>query len=155
MKTSVSVLFVCLGNICRSPMAEFLFLDLIQKEHLSDRVNVASAATSGWEIANPPHQGTRDILSAMGISCKGKRAVRLEKEDYDRYDFIIGMDEKNIEDMMHLFEEDPANKVRMLLSFCGENRDVKDPWYTQRFDVTRDDIQKGLQGLLAEVKTRL
>lgn len=142
----INVLFVCHGNICRSPMAEFIMKDAIEKRGLSG-IRVASAATSSEELGNPVHPGTRRKLAELGISCAGKTARRLTRADYDDYDLLIGMDDANVRNMRILFGGDPENKLRKLLSFCKETRDVADPWYTGDFDQTCRDVLRGVDAL--------
>lgn len=151
----IKILFVCHGNICRSPMAEFVMKDLAEKAGIGDKVYIASAATSSEEIGSPVHRGTAAVLAERGISCAGKRAVRLEKTDYAYYDHIVGMDIYNIRNMLRLFGGDPENKVRLLMSFAGESRDVDDPWYTHDFETTYRDIAAGCAALTEIVGRRL
>ena len=150
----IRVLFVCYGNICRSPMAEFMLKDTVKKEGLSDKFHIASAATSFEEIGNGVHRGTRERLSREGISVKGKVAVHLEKSDYAEYDYIIGMEEQNIRAMLRILGNDPDGKVTRLLDFSDRPRDIADPWYTGNFDVTYADIKEGLTAFLAYLKKR-
>ncbi len=142
------ILFVCLGNICRSPMAEFVFKDMVKKRGLIDEFVIASAATSSEEVGNPVHRGTREKLKQVGISCIGKTAAQLQKSDYDRYDWLIGMDRQNLCDMRRLFDGDAQNKVRGLLDFTAHGGEIADPWYTGNFDVTYRDVVEGCEGLL-------
>ena len=144
-----NILFVCLGNICRSPMAEFVFRDLVQKRGLGDRFHVASAATSTEELGNPVHPGTRRRLAREGISVEGKHAVQLTRRDYGRYDLLIGMEQRNLSAMLRILGGDPQGKVRRLLDFTDSPRDISDPWYTGDFDRTYDDVLEGCLGLLA------
>ena len=148
----MKILFVCHGNICRSPMAEFVMRDLISKEKLN--ISAASAATSYEEIGNGVHRGTRAKLAEYGISTEGKYAVRMTKEDYDRYDYIIGMDTMNIRNILRITGGDPHGKVHTLLSFAGSDRDIADPWYTGDFDKTYEDVLTGCKALLAHIKVR-
>ena len=140
------ILFVCHGNICRSPMAEFVMKDLLKKEGID--AYVASAATSTEEIGNPVHRGTRAKLGEYGISTEGKYAVQLTKSDYDKYDYLIGMDTYNIRNMLRILGGDPQGKVCKLLSFAGNDGDIADPWYTGNFDNTYDDVLKGCKALI-------
>ena len=142
------VLFVCLGNICRSPMAEFVFRDMVQKQGLADRFSVASAATSTEELGNPVHPGTQRRLAREGISPRGKTAVQLTRRDYQRYDYLIGMEQRNLSGMLRILGSDPAGKVHRLLDFTDRPRDIADPWYTGDFDRTYDDVVEGCRGLL-------
>lgn len=146
------ILFVCHGNICRSPMAEFVFKDIIKKAGLDDRFCVASAATSYEEIGNPVHPGTARILDRLGISYRGKRAVHLETTDYAKYDFLICMDSANVRNTLRITGGDPDNKVRKLLEFAHSDRDVADPWYTGNFEKTYDDVLTGCTRLLEYIR---
>lgn len=144
----VKILFICLGNICRSPMAEFLFKDMVAKRGLADKFYIASAATSSYEIGNPVHPGTRNKLAQYGIGVAGKTAVQLTKADYDKYDYLIGMESSNIRNILHIVGSDSRHKVYKLLQFAGSERDIADPWYTGNFDVTYNDIHEGCTALL-------
>ena len=141
------ILFVCHGNICRSPMAEFVLKDMLAKKGVSDSFYVASAATSFEEIGCSVHRGTRTKLAEVGISTSGKTAVHMEKSDYIKYDYIIGMDSANIRNILRITDGDPENKISKLLEFAGEDRDIADPWYTGNFDATYDDVVKGCTAL--------
>jgi len=145
----IKILFICHGNICRSPMAEFLLKDMVKKQGLSDQFYIASAATSTEEIGNPVHHGTRRKLSEFGISTKGKYAIQMTKKDYDQYDYLIGMDDWNIRNIMRIIKRDPEHKVYKLLEFANSSRDIADPWYTGNFDITYDDIVEGCEAFLA------
>jgi len=151
----VKVLFVCHGNICRSPMAEFILKDLVSKAGFSQRFFIASAATSTEEIwngvGNPVYPPARAKLKEHGIDCGGKRAVQLQRSDYDKYDYLIGMDSANIRNMHRILGGDPDRKVYKLLSFAGSQRDVADPWYTGDFDSAYDDIAEGCGGLFEQL----
>lgn len=147
----IRVLFVCHGNICRSPMAEFVFKDMVNKRGLEDNFLIASAATSSEEIGNAVHYGTRNKLKKYGILVEGKYAVRLEKQDYEKYDYLIGMDQINVTNMRRIIGADPLNKLSRLLEFAGEHRDIADPWYTGDFDRTYDDVVKGCKALLTNI----
>ena len=155
----IRIIFVCHGNICRSPMAEFWFRHLLTEEGLSEQVEVASAATSTEEIwngiGNPVHSGTRNLLKRYGISTEGKRAVQLKKTDYVKYDYIIGMDSWNLRNMMRILGSDPEHKVSLLLDHSEKPRDIADPWYTGDFETTFRDIEEGCQGLLDYIKEKL
>ncbi len=141
------IMFVCHGNICRSPMAEFVFKDLIAKAKAENRFFVASSATSTEEIGNPVYPPARAELARHGITAEGKRAVRLERLDYGNYDLFVGMDSANIHNMHRLFGSDPENKVVKLLDFVNGG-DVADPWYTGNFEVTYRDVLQGCEALL-------
>ena len=146
----IKILFVCLGNICRSPMAEFVMRDLVEKSGL-DNIYVASAATSTEALGCRVHHGTRNKLSSLGISTEGKYAVQMKKEDYDKYDYIVAMDSMNISGIMQIIGKDPHNKVSKLLSFAGSDGDIADPWYTGNFDDTYNDVLSGCKGLLEKI----
>lgn len=143
----INILFVCLGNICRSPMAEFIMKYLVSEDGISDNYYISSAATSDEEQGNGMHYGTRRVLTDKGIPFTEHYARKLSKDDYDKYDYIIGMDQNNIRDMLLFFGGDPKNKISLLLSFAGENRSVADPWYTGNFEKTYNDIFIGCKEL--------
>lgn len=145
----IRVLFVCHGNICRSPMAEFVLKDMVKKRRIADKFCIASAATSTEEIGNPVHYGTRNKLQQVGISCKGKYAVQMKKSDYNNYDYILGMDSWNMRNMMRILRSDPEGKVKLLLDYSDSPRDIADPWYTGNFEVTYSDIVEGCEAFLA------
>ena len=144
----IKVLFICHGNICRSPMAEFVLKDMVKKRGREEEFFIASAATSREEIGNPVHYGTRNKLKQYGISVAGKTAVQVTKEDYKKYDYLIVMDSYNIRNLKYIIGEDMENKVYKLLSFAGKDRDIADPWYTGNFDETYEDIAEGCEGFL-------
>ena len=149
----IKVMFVCLGNICRSPMAEFVFRNMIKKESLTDKINVSSSATSCWEIGNPVHQGTKARLKKEGIDTSGKTAVQLTKQDFSDFDYLIGMETSNIRDMLRISGGTNSEKVSKLLDFA-DGGDIADPWYTGNFDETYDDVLKGCHGLLLHLKEK-
>lgn len=142
------ICFVCHGNICRSPMAEFFFKEMLRQRGLEDCYLVESRATSTEEIGNPPHYGTVLKLAQFGIVPANKFAVQLKRSDYDKYDLIIGMDDANIRNILRITGNDKFGKVRKMMSFAGSGRSVADPWYTGDFDTTYNDINEGLNGLL-------
>ena len=146
------IMFVCHGNICRSPMAEFVFRDMIKSRGLEGRFTVSSSATSSEEIwngvGNPVYPPARAELKLHGIDCSGKRAVQLTRDDYGKYDLFIGMDGANIRNMHRIFGSDPENKIKKLLSYVGSDRDVADPWYTGDFETTYTDVVRGCEALL-------
>ncbi len=144
----IKILFICHGNICRSPMAEFLMKDLVKKEGLAEKFEIASAATSDEEIGNPVYPPVRELLSKRGIPCKGKAARQLRRDDYDRYDYFVGMDSANRRNMLRLFNGDPKGKVSLLLDYTDHPRDVADPWYTRNFITAEKDILEGCKALL-------
>ena len=139
------VLFVCLGNICRSPMAEFLFKDMVNKKGLRDEFIIESAGTSNEEEGNPVHYGTKNKLAEVGISVDGKYAQQFNKDDYEKFDYIIAMEQRNIRDIFRIVGEDKENKVYRLLDFSNNPRDISDPWYTHNFEITYNDIMEGLE----------
>ena len=145
------ILFVCHGNICRSPMAEFIFRELAEQAGLGARFEVASAATSREELGNPVYPPAAQELARHGISCGGKRATLLRPEDYGRYDLFVGMDEENMRNMRRRFDGDPEGKCVKLLSLARRADDVADPWYVGRFDRTYRDIDEGCRALLAHL----
>ena len=144
----IKVLFVCHGNICRSPMAEFVMKDLVRKAGLENRFLIASKAARRDELGNDTHYGTKAKLRQMGVPFAKRRATLLDRSDYDAYDYLIGMDEENMRDMLRLFGGDPNGKIYKLLRFADEDRDVADPWYTGNFDETYEDVLKGCTALL-------
>jgi protein-tyrosine phosphatase len=150
---SKRILFVCHGNICRSPMAEFVFKRLVRRAGLEDAFEVASAATSDEEVGNPVYPLAKRTLAEHGIGCPGKTARQLTPDDYDRYDMLIGMDGANLRNMELLFGGDPAGKLSLLLDHTPESdtkhhgRDVSDPWYTRKFNIAWDDISTGCAAL--------
>ena len=147
------ILFVCHGNICRSPMAEFIMKDLVKKAGLEDQFQIASAATSTEEIGNPVYPPARRKLAEHGISCAGKTARQLTKADYAQYDLLIGMDRANIRNMNRICGGDPDGKIKLLLSYTDRPGDVADPWYTGDFDATWRDVLEGCTGLLESIRT--
>lgn len=149
------ILFVCHGNICRSPMAEFCMRALIKKAGLSDKITVSSAATSTEELGSPVYPPARRKLKDHGINCTGKTARRITVSDYDRYDMIIGMDQANMRNIARMLGEDTENKYHLLLEFAGQTREVDDPWYSGDFDKAWDDIETGCRGLLEYLKKSL
>ena len=144
----IKVLFICHGNICRSTMCQSVFTHLIEKNHLTHLFTVASAATHRDEIGSSPHWGTVQKLREEGIPVIPHRAVQMTREDYDRYDYLIGMDTANIRNMNRIAGGDPKKKIYKLLSFIGSDRDVADPWYTDDFEATYRDVSRGCEALL-------
>ena len=136
----IKIMFVCLGNICRSPMAEFVLKDMVDKKGLSKEFYISSSATSYEEIGNDMHYGAKDKLLQKGIPFSKRKAVRLTLEDYEKYDYIIGMEESNIRNIKKIVGEDIEHKVYRLLDFSKNPRDIADPWYTGNFEVTYNDI---------------
>ena len=142
------ILFVCHGNICRSPMAEFIMKDLVRKAGREAEFYIESAATSTEELGNSVYPPARRKLAEHGIDCKGKTARQLRAEDYGRFDLLIGMDEWNIRNMMRILGGDPEGKVHKLMNLTSRPGDVADPWYTDNFDATWRDCLEGCQALL-------
>ncbi|MCR5600099.1 MAG: low molecular weight phosphotyrosine protein phosphatase [Ruminococcus sp.] len=144
----IKVMFVCHGNICRSPMAEFIMKKIVTDAGLSDDIFIASSATSTEELGNPVYPPARSELSVHGIGCSGKTAVQLRKSDYEKYDLFIGMDTANIRNMNRIFDNDKDGKIYKLLTFAGRSNDVSDPWYSRDFATAYADIEEGCKGLL-------
>ena len=142
------ILFVCHGNICRSPMAEFVMKDLVKKAGLASRFHIESAATSREEIGNPVYPPAQRKLADHGISCNGHAARQLTNQDYDKYDLLIGMDQANLRNMRRICGGDPEGKLHLLLDFAERQGDIEDPWYTDDFDRAYRDILRGCEGLL-------
>ena len=146
------IMFVCHGNICRSPMAEFILKDLLKKTGREDEFLVSSSATSSEEIyngiGNPVYPPAERELLKHGISCKGKNAVQLKKEDYEKYDLFLCMDDRNVQNTLRIFGGDRLFKVKKLMTYAGVEEDISDPWYTGDFPGVYDDILKSLNGLL-------
>jgi len=147
----LKVLFVCHGNICRSPMAEFVMKDLVRKAGLESQFEIASAATSYEEYGNPVYPPAKRKLAEHGIDCTGKTARPLEKKDYSRYDLLIGMDSSNIRNMLRICGGDPERKIHLLLEYAGRTDGIADPWYTGNFDTTWNDVEEGCTALLQQL----
>ena len=147
----MNILFVCHGNICRSPMAEFVMKDLVLKAGLSADFHIASAATSTEEIGNPVYPPARRKLAEHGLTCSGKTARQITADDYRRYDLLVGMDEWNIRNMQRFYGGDPEGKIRRLLDYTDRPGDVADPWYTDDFETTWRDVLRGCRALLGAV----
>ena len=146
------ILFVCHGNICRSTMAEYVMKDLVKKAGREDEFTIDSAATSREEIGNGVHHGTKRKLAQMGVPCGNHRARQMTRDDYDKFDLLIGMDNANIRNMKRIAGGDPDGKIRMMLDYTNRPGEVADPWYTGNFDETWDDVLEGCTGLLAKLK---
>lgn len=147
----IKILFVCHGNICRSPMAEFVMKDLVRKNGQEDNFLIESKATSTEELGNEPHYGTRNKLRSEGIPMEPHRASQIRQSDYSNYDYIIGMDKWNYKNILRITGGDPDGKVSLLLNFAGLSRDIADPWYTGNFDDTYEDICIGCEALLQNI----
>ena len=145
------IMFVCHGNICRSPMAEFIFKNMVKENGVEQEFEISSSATSTEEIwrgvGNPVYPPAKRELLKHGITCDGKRAVQLKVEDYENYDLFVCMDSANVRNATRILNGDKQNKVVKLLSFAGKDADVSDPWYTDRFDVAYADIYEGCKAL--------
>lgn len=147
------IMFVCHGNICRSPMAEFIFKKMIEDEGLTSEFYVSSSATSTEEIGNSVYPPARAELKRHGIVPDGKRAVQLRASDYDKYDLFVCMDSYNLRNIKRIFPRDDEGKVSKLMDYTTRGGDVADPWYTDRFDIAYRDIEEGCRGLLEELKS--
>lgn len=148
------IMFVCHGNICRSPMAEFVFKKMVADRGLSSEYIIASSATSTEEIGNDIHPGTRRTLQKYGVPFTRREAVQITRSDYGKYDLFIGMDSANIRNLGRIFGADPENKIKKLLDFTSHGGDVADPWYTGNFEETWRDVNEGCDGLLEELSAR-
>lgn len=149
------ILFVCHGNICRSPMAEFVMKDLIQKAGLESHIQAASAATSSEELGNPVYPPARRKLAEHGINCAGKSARQLTRGDYGTYDLLIGMDRENLRNMYRICGGDASDKMHLLLDYTDRPGEVADPWYTDDFEATWRDVLEGCMGLLEALRSNL
>ena len=148
----VKILFVCHGNICRSPMAEYVLKDMVRKQHLEDWFCIASAATSREEIGNDVHRGTRRKLAEEGIACPSRHARQVTKADYADFDYLLIMDENNRRNLLRILSGDPEHKIHGMLDWSERPRDIADPWYTGNFDITYDDIVEGCETFLQHLK---
>ena len=142
------ILFVCHGNICRSPMAEFVMKELVRRAGRESDFLIESAATSREEIGNDMHYGTRTKLREMGIPFSRRAARQITRNDYDKYDYLVAMDDENLFYMNRCWSPDPQHKIVHLLSFAGKDRDIADPWYTGKFDQTYEDVLEGCEAFL-------
>ncbi len=147
-KMKTKILFVCLGNICRSPMAEFIMKKLVADAGLADRFDIASAATSYEEQGNPVYPPARKMLAAHGIDCSGKTARRITAADYEHYDYIIAMDKGNLRSLHAMLGDDPADKISLLMDYTDHPREIADPWYTRDFETAWREISEGCEALL-------
>lgn len=148
----MKILFVCHGNICRSPMAEFYMKDLVERRGLADRFQIASAATSTEEIGSPVYPPARAELARHGIGCAGHAARQLTRADYGRWDLLVGMDSANLRNMTRICGGDPEGKIVRLLDFTARPGDVADPWYTGDFQATWRDVEEGCNALLDKLE---
>ncbi len=144
----IKILFVCHGNICRSPMAEFVMKDMVKKKGVSDMFEIASAATSTEELGNPVYPPARKKLQEEGLDCSGKTSRQMNEDDYAYYDLIVAMDRNNLRNMARFVGNDPDGKVSLLMNYTPTPRDVADPWYTGDFEQTWKDVNLGCEGLL-------
>lgn len=150
----INVLFVCLGNICRSPMAEAIFRDMVKKEGLEDKIQVDSAGTGHWHIGKPPHEGTQEILKKYKIDYEGLKARQVAKEDVSQFDYIIAMDAENLGNLRRLAGYEKTGFIGRLLDFVEDSKvaDVPDPYFTGNFDEVYELVSKGCRGLLERIK---
>lgn len=148
----IKVLFVCLGNICRSPMAEFVLKNMVKEQGLEGEFYIESGATSSEEEGNSMHYGTVNKLRQMNIPFGDKKSRKILKEDYDRFDYILGMEERNIKNIKRIMGDDSEHKIHRLLDFSNNPRDIADPWYTGNFDITYLDIHEGCEAFLKTIK---
>ena len=147
------ILFICHGNICRSPMAEFVMKDLVKKAGLEHEFLIESAGTSREEVGNPVYPEVRKILWDLGISTEGKYATQLRKRDYDEYDYLVVMEQWNIQNMIRIIGQDLEGKIYRLLDFTNNPRDIEDPWYTRNFDKVYEEIVEGCSALLEKIQS--
>ena len=145
------ILFICHGNICRSPMAEMIMKELVRREGLEDVMTIASCATSTEEIGNPVYPPARAELARRGIPCERRGARQLTRRDYAEYDLLLCMDSFNVRNALRIVGADPEGKIRKLLEYAGRADDVADPWYSDRFDIAYEDILSGCQALLNDI----
>ncbi len=148
------ILFVCLGNICRSPMAEFVMKQRVEQAGRSGDFQIESAATSTWELGNPVYPPAKAMLAQHGIRCEGKTARQLQKQDYEHFDLLIGMDADNLVEMKKICGGDPEGKLHLMLDYTSRPGNVADPWYTHDFEATWRDVSEGCDGLLAQLTAR-
>ena len=154
-KPTVKILFICHGNICRSPMAEFIMKDLVKKARKEERFEIASAATSTEELGNPVDRRAARELARHGVRCENRRARQVTRRDYTDYDLLICMEQVNVRNVLRMLGGDPQNKIHLLLSYTGSGADIDDPWYTGRFSEVYDQIEAGCKALMEKILTEL
>ncbi len=142
------VMFVCLGNVCRSPMAELVFKDLVEKHHLSHEFHIESSGTNSFRENSPVHIGTKKKLNSVGISSSSKKSQQFRKSHYDQFDWIVCMDESNVNQVLDIIGKDSKHKISKLLDYTNHPGDIDDPWYSDDFDSTYSDVIEGCEGLL-------
>ena len=149
----IRILFVCHGNICRSPMAEFVMKDLVKNEHLEKEIFISSAATTNDDIGSDTYSSAKAELKKHGVPFTSRQARRIKRDEYDDWDYIIGMDDENMNDLLRIMGSDPENKIKPLLFFAGDgDREISDPWYTRDFALAYDEIRRGCEGLMYFLK---
>lgn len=148
----IKILFICHGNICRSPMAEFIMKDMVKNSGLEGRFEIASAATSAEEIGNPVYPPARRELAAHGISCKGKTAWQVTRRDYGEYDHLVVMESYNLRNLRRIIPDDPEGRISLLMQFAGRNEDIEDPWYSGNFGKVYAQIEEGCRAMLEQLR---
>lgn len=146
------ILFVCHGNICRSPMAEFIMKQKVEERGIEEDFYIESCATSSEEIGNPVYPPAKQVLQRRGINCSAKRARKITKGDYERFDYIVCMDSNNLRNLKLMFPDDNGKKISKILSFTGIERDVADPWYSGDFSATEEDVCIGCEAILKYIE---
>ena len=148
----VKIMFVCHGNICRSPMAEFIMKQKVEERGIEEDFYIESCATSSEEIGNPVYPPAKQVLQRRGINCSAKRARKITKGDYERFDYIVCMDSNNLRNLKLMFPNDNGKKISKILSFTGIDRDVADPWYSGDFSATEEDVCIGCEAILKYIE---